>query len=129
MKWVGGYRSKTMSVEMNFSQKHRWWHRGSFDPFRCSSMSSLKLLRQMSDESLLGIIFVFKKFLFEKILYYTCSRTSGVSQTALELRYVFCDRTVPVGKVFSSSSRCDEASFAVRSSARIENESAAMYCC
>ena len=49
-----------------------------------------------------------------------------MSQTALDLRYVFCDRTVPVGKVFSSSSRCDEASFAVRSSARIENESAAI---
>ena len=49
-----------------------------------------------------------------------------MSQTALDLRYVFCDRTVPVGKVFSSSSRCDEASFAVHSSARIENESAAI---
>ena len=49
----------------------------------------------------------------------------------LLLRVTVCVRrfTVPVGKVFSSSSRCDEASFAVRSSARIENESAAMYCC
>ena len=122
MKCVGRYGRK-MSVEMNFSlsQKHRRHHCGSFDPFRCCLMS-LKVLK--TDET--STIFLFQEN-FEKI--YTCSRTSGVSQTALELRYVFCDRTVPVGKVFSSSSRCDEASFAVRSSARIENESAAMYCC
>ncbi len=81
----------------------------------------MSLKSSKTDET--STIFLFQEN-FEKI--YTCSRTSGVSQTALELRYVFCDGTVPVGKVFSSSSRCDEASFAVHSSARIENESAAI---